>query len=34
MGKMEIEMKKARFQVTSRYVTYRTGPPEERVCGI
>ena len=29
MGKMEIEMKKARFPAASRYVTYRAGPPEE-----
>lgn len=29
MGKMEIEMKKARFHAASRYVTYRAGPPEE-----
>ncbi|MCL5804203.1 MAG: hypothetical protein AAE986_00765 [Thermoplasmataceae archaeon] len=29
MGKMELEMKKARFPAASRYVTYRAGPPEE-----
>ena len=29
MGKMEVEMKKARFPAASRYVTYKAEPPED-----
>ena len=28
MGRMEFEMRHAKFPPTTRYATYRTGPPE------
>ena len=31
MGKIELEMKHSRLPLTTRYATYRTGPPEHGI---
>ncbi len=31
MGKIELEMKHSRFPATTRYATYKTGPPEDGI---